>query len=561
MHSNYWNFSGKWISSIQQDNLYYSAMRRPSTDTLLFFVALAISFLPLVFCDYIVTSDGPCHFYNSHILVSWLLEGKKDFFLPFLQLNKFLDPNWITNAVQMPLLKLFPVIWAEKFFFALYLLVFVFGFRKVVKEINPNAVFLSGIGILFAWNYLLMKGFHNNAWSIAIWFWVLAFWIKSLRTPSVYTYAMITFLMMALYLAHPVGLVFAFLSVGCVVLGYGLYHFRDKGWKSTIYFYLAEAGKLILCSAVPIYLFISFYLRREWSKEANIATFKVIANELLHLKSLILLSTKEEPFIMVLVALILFIAVWFVVSRIRSGGWKVYDGLLLLFLASLVVVFNPPSSISGGLEIGVRLGMFPFFCLLFWMATLDFPPQVRVAVSVVVIGLASGLMYLRLPIHQKASDYASEIVTSIDSIGDKSTVLVLNYDWAGKTPDGGIISDRAWLFVHVDCYLGAYKDLVISDNYEANFWYFPLVERWETNMYMQTDKDRINFDNRPPRADMNSYKRRTGQYIDYVLMLSYNDEYAGHPYTGEIFQQLAAEYKPQFTSANRRAILYKRVMY
>ena len=118
-----------------------------------------------------------------------------------------------------------------------------------------------------------------------------------------------------------------------------------------------------------------------------------------------------------------------------------------------------------------------------------------------------------------------------------------------------------WLFGHVDCYLGTYKDLAISDNYEANFWYFPLVEHWETNMYMQTDKDGINFDHRPPRADINSYKRRTGQQLDYVLLLSYRDEFASHPYTKEIFGQLDAEYQKTYTSALGRAILYKRIVY
>jgi hypothetical protein len=356
-------------------------------------------------------------------------------------------------------------------------------------------------------------------------------------------------------------LVFGFLSVICVVLVYGLYHSLDKGFRATAKFYLTEAIKLILCSAIPIYLFITFYLRREWKPETNSFSFKDIANDLIHLRALNTLDFKEEPILLALVALILCLFILAAYNRIKERKWIRYDGLLLLFAGSLLIIFNPPGNISGGLDIGVRLGMFPFLCMLFWMATADFSTMTRNIASVAAICIAGALMFLRLPIHRNASDYAEEIVTASDSIRDKSTVLVLNYDWGGKTPEGKVIAERMWLFGHVDCYLGTYKDLVMSDNYEANFWYFPLVEHWETNMYSQTDKDGINFDHRPPRADMNSYKRRTGQFIDYVLMLSYTDEYAGHPYTQEIFQQLAAEYKPQFTSANRRAILYKRVVY
>jgi hypothetical protein len=536
-------------------------MRKIPFDSLVFGLTLFVAFLPLVFCDYLVTADGPCHFYNSHILVSWLLEGKKDFFLPFLQLNQFLDPNWITNAIQIPLLKLFPVIWAEKIFFALYLVVFSFGFRRVIKEVNPEAGFLASFGVLFAWNFILMKGFSNNAWSVAIWFWVIAIWMRALHTRSVYAYVMAAILLFALYLAHPLGLVFAFLSVGCVVFGYGLYYAREKGWRQTLLFYLAEAGKLVLCGAIPIYYFISFYLRREWTPDPNVVSIKDIANDLIHLRALNTLSYDEEPFILSIVSVILLLGFWAIVNRIRRPSWNVNDGLLLLFVASLLIIFNPPGNIAGGLDIGVRLGMFPFLCLLFWIGTVDFPVPVRHAASIMALGIAAGLMLIRLPIHIKASEYAAEIVTVVDSIKDQSTVLVLNYDWGGKTPQGEPIAGRMGLFGHVDCYLGTYKDLVISDNYEANFWYFPLVEHWETNMYMQTDKDGINFDHRPPRADMNSYKRRTGQFIDYVLMLSYTEEFADHPYTVEIFQQLAGEYKPQFTSANKRAILYKRIVY
>ena len=143
-------------------------------------------------------------------------------------------------------------------------------------------------------------------------------------------------------------------------------------------------------------------------------------------------------------------------------------------------------------------------------------------------------------------------------IQDSSTLFVLNYDWAGQTPEGVPISDRTWLFGHVDCYLGVDKTLVISDNYESHFPYFPIVARWNTDMYSNTDKDQINFDHRPPRADILSYNKRTQQNIDYVLLLSYRDEFKDHPYTIEIFDQLNQAYTKTFTSVHERAVLYKR---
>jgi len=313
--------------------------------------------------------------------------------------------------------------------------------------------------------------------------------------------------------------------------------------------------------AVPAIYFILFYLRREWSPEVNQVSSGDIFMDLLRMPTLLNLSFTEVPLIYLFSTLVIGLMVLAIVGRIRARKFVLFDGFLILFLASLLTIFNSPTSISGGLEVVFRLALFVHLSSLFWMATHQFTKPVQIIASALTVVIMSGLMYIRWPIHQKASAFASEIMQTANAIDDKSTLLVLNYDWVGQSPEGKPISDRIWLFTHVDCYLGIAKDLVISDNYEANFWYFPLIERWETNMYFQTDKDRINFDNRPPRADFNSYKRRTGQYIDYVLMLSYRDEFADHAYTKEIFDQLGTDYTEKFRSANGRAILYKRHVY
>ena len=135
---------------------------------------------------------------------------------------------------------------------------------------------------------------------------------------------------------------------------------------------------------------------------------------------------------------------------------------------------------------------------------------------------------------------------------------MLNYEWGGWTPEGNTIGNRIWLFGHIDGYLGTTRSAILSDNYEANYSYFPTIARWQTNMYGQTDKDGVNFDNRPPRADILSYQRRTGQQLDYVLLLSYRDEFKDHEYTKEVFSQLDQSYVQVFKSELGRAVLYKR---
>lgn len=59
-------------------------------------------------------------------------------------------------------------------------------------------------------------------------------------------------------------------------------------------------------------------------------------------------------------------------------------------------------------------------------------------------------------------------------------------------------------------------------------------------------------------ADILSYKRRTGQELDFVLLLSYRDEFKDHEYTKEIFAQLEQGYDRAFVSEFGHAMLYKR---
>ena len=536
-------------------------MKKLPVETIAFGLVLMLGLLPVFLCDYIVTGDGPCHLYNSKIFLSWVFEGQKEFFKPFYQLNQFIEPNWITNAIQIPFLKWLPVIWTEKLFFGLYILIFSFGFRKVIAEINPASLFLSCLGILFAWNMVLMKGFTNNAWSMALWFWLVVYWIKSFSKPSALASFRIAILFFLQYLSHPMGFFITLFSICSIVCIAGWYDLKEMGLLAVLRFYVDQMWRLLVSIMAPVILFLQFFLRRDWNSEAQSTSKLNLWNDLLHLKALVTLSNQERIILLLLSVMILSLFTFTLFQRIRRKVFVRYDGFMLLFLCVLALFIFPPGSFSGGLEIGIRLGIFPFLCLLFWIATNDFSTRIRNGVSIAAVLFALSLTMIRLPIQVKASSYASEIVTCAEHIGDTSTLFVLNYDWAGKTPDGKVIADAIWLFPHVDCYLGAYKNLVISDNYETNFWYFPLVERWETNMYSQTDKDGINFDHRPPRADMNSYRRRTGQYLDYVLMLSYSKEYESHEYTQEIFAQLDAEYEKVYTSQNARAILYRRTKY
>lgn len=530
-------------------------MKKVTLEYSLFLLIVGLQLLPLMLVEYLVTGDGPCHLYNSRILSDWHFHQESAFYKPFLFLNQQIEPNWLTNILQVALLQCCTGPMAERLFLGLYLLAFAFGFSRLVREINPESSFISSVGVLFAWNQILLFGFFNNAWSIALWFWVMAFWIQSLRQPSAQNLLIVALLLLATYLAHPVGLAISFISVASITLVYGVFSTKKIDWL----FYKEWLFRGLLVALPVLILSVHFLLRKDWSQDTTTTLHSGTALGLFRLSALVNYSNAERDAVVGFSLFIQILAIYTFYLRYKSKRKQPLDGLLLLFAALLILVFFPPKSFSGGLEVGVRLGIFPVLALLLWISLGEFPQWLRKGIPLIAGGFAVVFLILRVPVLRNASHLAGEVALCKDFIQDKSTLLTLNYDWAGKNPDGTDIADRIWLFGHVDCYLGQYRQLIISDNYEANFWYFPTIAHWETNMYSQTDKDGVNFDHRPPRADFISYSRRTGgQNIDYVLLLFYRPEFAEHVYTKEIFEQLQAGYELVYQSPTGRAQLYHR---
>jgi hypothetical protein len=532
-------------------------MLKKDTESILFLIAVLCALLPIFLTNWIVTGDGPCHFYNSAILYDWhFRSGLSEFYAPFLQLNQQLDPNFLTNMIQVPLLHFLSPSVAERTFFALYIVCFSFGFRRLIFAINPDNAFLSSIGVLFVWSQLLMNGYINNCWSIALWFWILAVWIELQNATSWSKLIGLSLLFLLGYFAHPIGFVLSIISI--VVLIGGAFCF-DETHRWRLDFLFNQSKKLLFTALPSLLLFGHFFLRRTWTEEHSVLERGNLLVALFKLSPLICLSKQERHLLFVVSLVILSLATWAAIQMIRKKQAAKNNYIGLLFFVMFLIVMFPPKSIGGGLDIGIRLGMLPHLSLLFWLATIDFSRWVQRSIPIISICLSIALLYLRLPLMLFSSDYADEILTCLDSIEEKSTVLALNYDWSGVNPDGSKsgISHTA-LFSHVDCYLGAYKPLIISDNYEANYYYFPMIERKETNFYRHTEIDGKNFDHRPPRADIRNYKTRSGGHaIDYVLMLCYDEQKHQHEYTTEIKTQLDEMYTLAYRSPGGRALLYK----
>jgi hypothetical protein len=524
------------------------------------FAAMLLLWLtPVLFVDYFVTGDGPCHLYNSKILLDWGAKSNRDFFQPYYFLNINFDPNWLFNLLTAPLLAVLGPSMAEKVFFTAYVLGFSLGFRYLIRKINPAAVFISSIGLLFCYHKLLMMGFLNNSLSLALWFWVVGWWWSKRDDHRSSTLIKLAFLILLLFSAHPMGYTYGGMMMAAMLIGLLIFEKQSFGWRQSFDRLWARSKNLLLSALPSLILFAEFLYRRDWSGEKVAPDVKGILENIARLTSLRTMNSTERDLAIATAVVCTVFFLGAIVLRLRERRWLAIDGLLVFVGMTFYSILNPPTSISGGLEVTLRMGMVPYFAMLFWASTANFPSWSKLVAYLSAIVLVFGFLATRLPIHQNASDYAREIRTCAPYIKNQSTMLTLNYNWNGCTPAGKDIVNGLWMFTHIDCYLGADRTMVISDNYETHFWYFPIISRWNTDMYTQTDKDGINFDNRPPRADIMGYSRRTRlKDLDYVLMIGFRDEFKEHEYTKEIMGQLNEAYELVFTSEHRRALLYKR---
>ncbi|MBK9339150.1 MAG: hypothetical protein IPM98_22500 [Lewinellaceae bacterium] len=525
-----------------------------------FFALLLIALLPVWASGrFFVTGDGPCHLYNAHVLLDYLLGRNLDFYDPFYNLNLNLNPNWLSHIVLAGLQLIFAPETAEKIFLSSYLLLFGFGLRYLLRQINPDSIFMSSVGLLFVWHHLLVSGFYNFSLSITGFFWIGGYWLKYRKQLTPGRIAILATGWVFLYFTHALGTMFSLVFVGSAILVEALRAFRSVGLRQAWQQHATSTLRTALAALPMLVLLVWYLLRTPPNTGTDSRTIADLLEDLLQLRNLILLNSTERDTVKavaIFAGLLFAVAAWL---RWRERRAAAGDFLLLFVAVALWQYFSPENSRAAGLQIPLRIQTFAWLGMLCWAATANFPEWVRKNAPAAATVLLVVLTFLRFPAHRKASELVEDYLWCIPKVADRSVVLVLNYDFNGLDKAGKAIANSNWLFVHAADYLGAYQPVILSDNYEATKPYFPINWQWQRDMFAQTDKDGVNFENRPPRADILNYKRRSEGYdIDYVLFLSYDPRFYDHDYAREIMGQVKQAYEFVGFSPGGKAELWQR---
>lgn len=534
-----------------------------AAERLVFYLLLAANLLPLWSFHYFLTCDGPCHLYNSKVLLDcWRGGDTKAFYDHWYYLNARFEPNWFGHAFMTLLLGLqIPGFLAEKLLQTLYVLGFGLGLRYLVRKISPNGLFLSSLGLLFTHHYVFQMGFYNYSCSLAALFWVTGYWfhIRTAFTPTRLLVLAAGFLV--LYFCHPIGLLFSFLLIGSLSLGEW---WRD--WNSrqddtaAVWKKFGHNIASVSLAALPVIVLFSEYL---FFKGIEILPYGESKSELFHMlrenRGLLIMDLSERWWavaVAVVFALLLLLATWLKWKR-RDFRWT--DVFFVVFLFTVWLYFNQPRSFAGGGVTPLRLVLLPYLVLLLWLASVDFSQNIRKAVLAFSIVVSAAFLVLRFPHYKMANEAALEYASCAAVIPDRVTVLPISFNHHGQIAGGKYVAENIWLFVHAGDYVSEGKSIVLLGNYEAHTRNFPLIWQDGRNPFVLLEKEGTIFEDQPPHADILGFPAKTGgAAVDYVVTWCKDQRFYDHPFGQDIGRQLEQGYDLVFASKNNLAKVYRR---
>lgn len=537
-----------------------------SVERALFYLLLAANLVPLWSVHYFLTGDGPCHLYNAKVLLDFFHGGEaKAFFNPWMFVNTQFEPNWFSHATMelMMGLGVEPYL-AEKFLQTFYVLAFGLGLRFLIRQLNPNGVFLSTFGLLLTYHHVFQMGFYNYCCSLAIMFWATGFWLRYRNDWTTGRMLVQALGFVVLYFSHPIGLVFSFLIIGSVVFAELFINLFGKNgntaerniWKT----FRGNALSLLL-AALPVFvLFAQYIFRRGFDPSPRNESNAAIWKELREFSALSTIMNDEKKWGIGVAVLFLLLALGGLAVKLERKNFRWTEVLFLVFGLSLLIYFKQPGGFSGAGILPIRLQLLPYLMLLLWLASIDFPKWVQTTVLMLTVVTFAGFMRIRFPHYRMASESAEEYASAASVIPNNVSVLPMSFDHNGRHSSGREVSDRIWLFMHAGDYIGTKKRVVMLGNYEAASHNFPLIWRWERNPFDRLGKDGSSFEAQPPIANLLDYpKNSNNATVDYVVTWCMDQKKFGdNPALQSMQQQLAQGYDLVFTSQNGFAKAFKR---
>ena len=532
-------------------------------ENLLFAALIVIHLIPLWSFRFFPTQDGPVAINNGNILRQYN-NPDLPIFREYLTVSDKPDPNWVVHLILAGLMFVFPPLIAEKIILAGYVLLLPLSVRYAIRSIRPESSFIAVLSFPFIYNYLLHVGFYNFIYSLPVFFFLVGCRIRHPGVPAPRHAVLLAALAALLYFCHIVSLLLAIAMLGLLDLWLALCaaasrnRKRDPLWGTFFGSFRPRALWTIIVF-VPSLLLSALFLSKQGTEMSPHLDFGFLFTRLIHGDSLVAHTLPEVDLATAVAVFFFAVFLYLLGVKIARKSFNRWDGLLLVAALYTFVYFSAPEGMSGGKYISYRLNLYPFFALILWFGSQAHPRFGRIAIQVIGAGLAAVFLVFRAAGYDEINDYLDEYTSGTSLIEPNSTLLPLCYSHYGRAPDGRPLSFRVKVFLHAGGYIGAMKNVVDMDNYQATMGYFPTMWRPELDPFVKLPIIKDGLESAPPCVDFQSYPKRTGGRVDYVLLWGLDDTLRQHRCTQLTFQQLQQGFDLIYTSPKRGLMqLYRR---
>lgn len=437
-------------------------------EPILFLLLLIISVIPIFQQTYILTLDGPAHCYNAQIVNSLLFE-KDSFYANFIQFNPEIVPNWSGHAILALLNSFFSMTVSEKILQTSLVFFLPIVFRRLVKTIAPQNVFMSYLVFPFSFSFVFFLGFYNFSIALIFLFVFLNYLVKNFNEIGKFKTTFILFsLALVTYFSH--ALVFIFVVTLYAI--YVLFKLSEKLKQQRIGFreIIKLTGKkflwFVLIMGIPLFLFISFQLKRIGNPNNQYLSVQELLTWIVEFRHLIAYNyTLEKTYTSILAMIIgsltcLFLVVYFyriikTKSRLKIDYW------FLIFLIFFALLFIFPDSNSTGGVISIRMVMVVLLFLILALSRIRIAPIIIFPIVVFYFIVSFQLNNGRKTVWKDLNHLVFSMNNVATKIKENSSVAYFNF--SGN-----------WLLKHYSNYIGYDKNLLILENYEIDQSCFPL---------------------------------------------------------------------------------------